>query len=137
MKTLMVLRGLPGAGKTTLANWLGSLINEQEDWVNWYAADDWMVDSQGNYHFDRSKLGECHSQCKTAVEWDLSENVDLVIVHNTLTMEVEVEEYEILARRYGYQFISLIVENRHGNKSLHNVPDTTLDKFRARFSIKL
>ena len=32
---------------------------------------------------------------------------------------------------------SLIVENRHGGKNVHGVPDETLEKMEQRFSIKL
>lgn len=137
MKTLMILRGLPGAGKSTLAAMLVETAEDAGLEAMVYAADDWMIDATGGYKFDRTKLGACHEQCKIATEWDLSNGVDLVIVHNTLTTEAEVEEYEILARRHGYAFVSLIVENRHGNSSIHAVPEETMKKMGARFSVSL
>jgi hypothetical protein len=45
--------------------------------------------------------------------------------------------YFDLAERYGYRVVSLIVENRHGAKNTHNVPDEVLDNMRSRFEIKL
>jgi hypothetical protein len=56
-----------------------------------------------------------------------------------LTSEKELAPYIELAQKYGYQIISLIVENRHGNKSVHDVPDETLDRMEVRLkgSIKL
>jgi hypothetical protein len=47
------------------------------------------------------------------------------------------EPYLKLAEKYDYKVVSLIVENRHGNKSVHNVPDETMEKMRNRFEIKL
>ncbi len=38
------------------------------------------------------------------------------------------EPYLKLAEKYDYKVVSLIVENRHGNKSVHNVPDETMEK---------
>jgi len=45
--------------------------------------------------------------------------------------------YMDLAVKYGYQVVSLIVENRHGNSSVHNVPDETIEKMKSRFEISL
>ena len=42
-----------------------------------------------------------------------------------------------MAERFGAKVITLIVENRHGNKSVHNVPDETMVKMRERFSVSL
>jgi hypothetical protein len=60
-----------------------------------------------------------------------------IVVSNTATTERELEPYLKLAKSYGYIVVSLIVENRHGNKSVHGVPDETLEKMRKRFSVKL
>jgi len=42
-----------------------------------------------------------------------------------------------LARQFGYMVYTVIVENRHGSVSVHGVPEATLDKMKARFSVKL
>ena len=47
------------------------------------------------------------------------------------------QAYIDLAKKYGYQVTTLIVENRHGNRNVHNVPDETLDRMRQRFEVKL
>jgi hypothetical protein len=65
--------------------------------------------------------------------------VDNVVVSNTLTSESELTPYIELAETYGYMIVSVVVENRHGNKSIHDVPTETLDKMEHRLkgSIKL
>ena len=60
-----------------------------------------------------------------------------IVVSNTSTTEKELQPYLDLATKYDYKVVSLIVENRHGNSSVHNVPDETIDKMRNRFNIKL
>jgi hypothetical protein len=42
-----------------------------------------------------------------------------------------------LAQKYDYKVVSLIVENRHGNKSVHDVPDETIEKMKKRFEVSL
>lgn len=64
-------------------------------------------------------------------------NNSKIFVANTFTQEWEMEEYFKLAEQYGYQVVSLIVENRHGNKNIHSVPDETLFKMKERFQIQL
>ena len=52
-KILTLVRGLPGSGKSTFANWI---------W-NEYAvceADKFFYDKEGNYNFDAIKLREAH-----------------------------------------------------------------------------
>ena len=63
--------------------------------------------------------------------------VELIVVSNTAITEKELKPYYELAEQYGYQVTSLIVENRHGGISEHNVPQGTIDKMKNRFSIKL
>lgn len=137
MKTLILLRGLPGAGKSTLAGYFSWLTQDGENTdMSTHAADDYML-TNGTYQFDSTKLEECHVNCQNAVEKDMVSDVPLIVVHNTLTTEKEIEPYYYFAQRYGYRVHSLIVENRHEGKNLHQVPEGTIMKMRNRFSIKL
>ena len=131
---LIILRGLPGSGKTSFAKYMFS--------NNVFEADQYFYDSQGKYNFDASKLHAAHIDCQKRVEelMQMSETTQYggeIVVSNTATTEKELKPYLDLASKYGYKVVSLIVENRHGNKSVHGVPDETMDKMRERFSIKL
>ena len=131
MKELFLLRGLPGAGKTTLANSIGG---------TWVEADHYFLNENGEYEFDASKLKYAHKWCQDSVEESMNFQSNKIIVSNTFTQEKELEPYYQLAEKYGYKVFSLIVENRHGESedtNTHNVPKETIQKMRARFSIKL
>jgi predicted kinase len=126
MKELFLLRGLPGAGKTTLAKSLSGLHLE---------ADQYFMED-GEYKFDASKLKEVHVKCQNAVRVWMGKQ-DRIIVSNTFTQEWEMQPYYDLAEKYGYRVYSLIVENRHGGVNEHGVPQETLEKMKNRFEIKL
>ena len=127
-KTIYLIRGLPGAGKSTLAKSLGvgAFI---------YEADQYFY-KDGEYKFDASKLGLAHKQCldNTIKCMELGFSC---AVSNTFTTEKELKPYIQAAEEYGFIVTSLIVENRHGSKSIHGVPENTLDKMEKRFNVKL
>jgi NEDD4-binding protein 2 len=136
MKTLILLRGLPGSGKSTFANYMFS--------NNIFEADQYFYDEDGNYNFDASKLYKAHKWCQLRVEHAMEDNLESngmyfseIVVSNTSTTEKELEPYLELAKKYDYQVVSLIVENRHSGVSKHNVPVETIEKMKNRFSIKL
>ena len=116
--TVILLRSVSGAGKSTLAN----LLAENEGYVV-ICADDYFTDASGNYNFDASKLGIAHAQCqKLFMYWLTNTDAKCIIVANTNTKERDFSFYENAAKEHGAMFISLIVENRHGNTDVHQVP---------------
>lgn len=129
MKTIYLLRGLPGAGKSTLASQLSTNICEA----------DMFFMRNGKYEFDVNGLGAAHLWCRDRCETFMKDGVSSVVVSNTLTSTKELKPYTELAEKYGYMVVSVIVENRHGNKSIHDVPDETLDRMKERLknNIKL
>jgi NEDD4-binding protein 2 len=109
---------------------------------NVFEADQYFYDENGNYNFDASKLHAAHLDCQKRVEElmkmsDTTQYGDEIVVSNTSTTEKELEPYLKLAEKYDYKVVSLIVENRHGSLSKHQVPIETMEKMRNRFMIKL
>lgn len=133
MATLYIIRGCSGSGKSTLAKIMADGLK-----INFYEADQFAIDSLGNYNFDVTKLGFYHAACQQAVLSELSNGWD-VIVSNTSTTEKELKPYLAIAEELGAQVISIVVENRHGNENIHDVPEETLarQEQRLRGSIKL
>jgi predicted kinase len=127
MKSLFLLRGLPGAGKSTLAKSIGGSHIEA----------DMFFMKDGEYQFDPTKLRDAHEWCRRTTETAMVRGSDKVIVSNTFTQEWEMKAYYELAKNHGFTVFSLIVENRHEGVNEHNVPQEALDRMKARFETKL
>jgi predicted kinase len=128
---LYLIRGLPGAGKTAFVK---NLAQEGDIVV---AADDFMLDKDGDYKFDASRLDEVHDSCARKVSEAMEKRTSRIFVHNTMTENWEVEQYTALAKQHSYRIFSVIVENRHEHSNLHGTPEETLNAMRKRFDIKL
>jgi len=130
MRTLTIVRGLPGSGKTTF-------VKEVLKPDYHHEADFYFYNSEGDYKFDASKLNEAHKLCYEAIEIAMEEEFRNISVSNTFTTEKELKPYLELASYYGYKVFSIIIENRNDNISVHNVPEETIQKMKNRFTIKL
>ena len=84
-----------------------------------------------------SKLGRAHSNCKEKCEHAMQAEEERIFVANTNTTRQEFTPYFTLAQKYGYTVFSMVVENYHGNTSVHDVPNETIEKMKRRFQIQL
>jgi len=132
---LILLRGLPGSGKTTLAKIILQLRSTDEPEI--LSADDFFEDKEGDYNFDPTKLKEAHNYCQFRCSERMRQQKARIVVANTFTQEWEMDEYFKMAERYNYRVHTVIVENRHGNENVHGVPEDKLQQMKNRFQIKL
>jgi predicted kinase len=132
-KTLIILRGVSGAGKSTVADMLAEGL--------WPVceADKFHYTEDGVYDWKPENIQAAHTWCQSEVKDMMGWNFRRIIVSNTSTSEKELKPYLDLAAENGYRVISLVVENRHGNDSIHSVPQETRDaqERRLRNSLKL
>ena len=132
-RNLILLRGVSGAGKSTVAElFIDATIISTDDFF--------MKD--GKYQFDANSLVENHMKCTAEADriMNLATTEDAVhtlVIHNTFTKQWEMTPYLILAEKYGYTVHTIIVENRHESKSIHDVPQTAVDAQRDRFEVVL
>lgn len=127
MKVLYITRGLPGSGKSTFAQSLDCPFVEA----------DMYFDHNGEYKFDPTKLRDAHNWCRNKVRDWMMVNTPKIAVSNTFTQNWEMETYYELAKEFGYNVFSVIVENRHGGTNTHNVSEQTIQTMKDRFEIKL
>ncbi|QOI68029.1 hypothetical protein vecB_091 [Escherichia phage VEcB] len=133
MKQLIILRGVSGAGKSTVAEIIS------EGYWPICEADQYHYTENGAYDWKPENVGKAHAWCQSIVRDAMASNIKKIIVSNTSTTEKELKPYFTLAEEFGYQVISLVVENRHGNDSIHEVPQHIRDQQekRLRSSLKL
>ena len=132
MKTLYIVRGIPGSGKSTFAKSLGGTHFET----------DMFFMKDGEYKFDMSKIKEAHNWCQDSVNTAMIMNNtaglnETIVVSNTFTQEWEMKPYFELAETHGYRVFSIIIENRHGGVNEHNVPEEVLSLMKNRFEVVL
>jgi predicted kinase len=126
-KDLIIVRGIPGSGKTTFASLLSNDV---------CCADDYhMVD--GEYKWKAENQGYAHKSCQNKCKAQMESGKPTVVVANTSTTIKEMNPYIDMAETYGYRVFTVIVENRHGGINEHNVPSDTLNAMEKRFNIKL
>jgi len=101
------------------------------------SADHYFTDVHGNYNWKVEDLCKAHAYSLEETENMMIDAEDKIFVANTFTRKRELKPYYELAEKYNYRVFSIIVENRHEGKNVHNVPDEALEKQRNRFNIEL
>lgn len=132
-KSLILLRGLPGSGKTTLAK----ILSENNTYPVFSVDDYFTNEDTGEYIFNFQNNHLAYKQCEALTKDAMQQNIPKVIIHNTFTMDWELEPYFKLASRYDYQLFVVTVENYHGHQNVHEVSDEQLQKMAEKYKVKL
>lgn len=112
MNKLILVRGLPGAGKSTIAKKMSGFIHVEAD--NYFIIN-------GEYVFDKSKLTEAHRWCIKKTRELLKEGRN-VVVANTFIKTLEMEPYFTL----GFDVEIIIAKGNYQN--IHDVPKLCVAK---------
>lgn len=115
-KVILILRGAPGSGKSTIAKALvaSGLFD------SYHEADDFYI-SDGVYKYDRNLLADAHRWCQNKVRNAMSQG-DNVIVSNTNLREAFVRVYKEFAAEFGYTVMEIAFLTAPF-ESIHNVPE--------------
>lgn len=131
-KSLIILRGLPGAGKSTLAN----ILAEKKYPV--FSIDDYFTNTvSGEYDFDFTQNHLAYQLCLGNCEAAMKEGVEKIFLDNVFSLEWEIEPYFKLAKNFSYTIFVLTVENYHGNKNVHGVSEEQIKKIANKYKVKL
>lgn len=125
---LILVRGLPGSGKSSF----GNLISDDV-----ISADDYFIDDNGVYNFDPTKLSLAHKYCEEKCLYKMMNSENRIVICNTFTREWEMDKYFEMGDEYNYRVFTVIVENRHNGKNIHGVDESKIEKMKNRFEIKL
>jgi len=141
MKRMVVLRGLPGSGKSHIANTLAKNLGYIICSADYY----WI--ENGEYKFDLNKLRNAHDFCYNMAKALVSQEKN-IIIDNTNTTKQEYGKYTDLAFFNKYD-IMIEIANFDGKafdektkqwnvnflyeNNVHKVPLGTLGKMAKRF----
>jgi adenylate kinase family enzyme len=124
MNNLILIRGLPGSGKSTYAARLSKIIG-----IDYVEADMYFMHN-GEYKFDPAKLGMAHKWCFDRAVSNM-DRFRSAIVSNTFTQAKEMQNYIHAASERG---IPIWIITMHGKyQNVHNVPEIALQRMRDRF----
>lgn len=132
MPSLIILRGLPGAGKSTLAKVLGD-----DKWPV-FSIDDYFTDPDtGNYSFRFEENHLAYKRCQEQTELAMKNATEKIFIHNTFTLDWEIAPYFKLAAQYNYRVFVATVENRHKGKNMHHIGDEQIKKMAEKYKVIL
>jgi len=130
-QTLIIIRGIPGSGKSTYAETLKKDLWEEGYDVERFEADDFWIDDNGDYIFRPELLGLAHRECWRRTFEAFDHGLDYAIVSNTFTTAKEMEPYLKEAETRGLNVVVYRMDNEFG--SIHGVPAKTIESMKARF----
>ena len=126
---LIIIRGLPGSGKSTRARSVAAAMGFRH-----IETDMFFVDSTGKHWFDHTKLSKAHAWCQSETRKTLAEGTS-VVVSNTFVTEAEIRPYREIA--HATHASLTIWETTGAWHSVHNVPHKTITRMRARWEFVL
>jgi predicted kinase len=134
MIDLVLIRGLPGSGKTTLAH---KLLNDSKHTIFHAEADSFFTsvndtDDGLEYKFDRRLLGAAHDWCYGTAMRELRGGTP-VIVSNPFTTQRELSRYIDGVKRSGLPVRVHVVKCTDQYESIHGVPATAIKRMKERW----
>jgi len=125
MKTceLIIIRGIPGSGKSTYAGGCYPRHIKLE-------ADMYFINQNGDYKFDGKKIKDAHKWCFDTACIFMNNGYN-VVVSNTFTRISEMQKYIDHANSLDILVNVIRMNNEFG--SIHNVPDEIIQNMKTRF----
>jgi len=117
MNILYLVRGLPGAGKSTLAK---KLVGD-----NYREPDQFFVNEDGEYVFDYRRVDRAVKWCQQEILRLIATGVKEVAVAGVFTRLERLQFYKDLAKRYNYNVI--VIEVHSNFESTHGVPNYSIN----------
>lgn len=114
---IVLIRGLPGSGKTTMAKKMAGYQHFEADI---------FLEVDGIYKYDSTKVKGAHDSCVDAAKFALKQGLN-VVVSNTFTKIWELQRYIDLG--YPYR----IIEAQGTWENIHSVPASAIQQMAQRW----
>ena len=125
-KTLVLLRGSPGSGKSTEAKNLQNMVED----ACIFETDEFFMREDGVYVYDKSKLAEYHRLNQQRAKKAMDEGRRVIIISNTNICLWEMREYVCHATLRGYEILFGVCDGKFPNQ--HGVPTEEVEKKRKQ-----
>lgn len=139
MKTLILMRGVSGSGKSTKAAQLASSF----EGAVIFSTDDFFM-QDGSYVFDVAKLAENHAKNVARTEAACEQGLSMIIIDNTNLQYWQMKPYVELAQKHGYdvQFEEVhaeyetIMQRQAGRANIgKDLPATVVERMLKSFEL--
>jgi predicted kinase len=129
-KILYLMRGIPGSGKSVVAQMIANGTNGLI-----CSTDDYWLDEDGNYLFDSNRLGDAHKGNQRKVAEAMGRGESSIIVDNMNIQARVLTPYLTLASLFGYtvQVIDVSTDFETASRrnserpSIRQVPESVLN----------
>lgn len=132
IRDLIVIRGLPGSGKSTLC----ALLSENGQYPV-FSIDDYFTGADGHYSFRYEDNHKAYSHCRERCQKAMEAGCARIFLDNVFSMDWEMQPYFEMADQHGYRVHVLTAENYHGGSNVHGVSREQLEKMAAKFKTRL
>ncbi len=119
---LILIRGIPGSGKSTFADTFHTHTHLETDMF--------FIQKDGEYLFNPHQLEKAHQWCK-AETINAIKRKENIVISNTFIQFWEMEEYLLLGKSAGYALRIIEMTTRYD--SIHDIPYDTLNKMKNKF----
>lgn len=122
VKNVYIMVGPSGSGKSTYCKNNGLTV---------VSADNYFLDKDGNYVFNRDDLGKAHQKCLRDFVDLCQKSISNIAVDNTNTSSVDISPYYNFAKALGYEVTFVFTKcpvDVCAHRNVHSVPKSTVER---------